>query len=474
MNNAAVLRRFLRLLLLLALVALVPLAGAGLVYGLQPNTYEDTYYAELPRKVDRLAKEKGSRLVVIGGSSVAFGIDSALTEQELGMPCVNFGLYAAFGLKPMLDLSAGRLHRGDIVVIAPETTSQMYSTYCGYDYLLQAFENRIDLLVGLGPGYYPGLVSKLPGYIGDAAALRARGGASATGVYTLSAFDALGDIAYPRPENVMGKGWLEDNLPELDRGIVTAGFLDMVNDYVEKARRRGAEVYFSFCPIDALSVGQADAADREAFVDALREGLDCPLLSPLSDHIMDAGFFYDSNYHLNDTGVRYNTLMLIADVQRLQGSMRQTTVELPYAPLLKRDDAVLSSGTQDGIRYDVTARGAVVTGLDDEARALASLSIPQTLGEADVVSVAAGAFEGSGAVEIVLPSTISALPDRLFAGMAGLESVTLMAEALPEVGDGLLLDAPPEARIRVPAQLYGTYITDYFWGVYTARLEALE
>jgi len=474
MKNGSVLFKFLKLILLLALVVLLPFAGMGLIYSVQPNAYENTYYAELPVKVDRLEQTPGSRVVVIGGSSVAFGIDSKLMEQELGMPCVNFGLYAAFGLKPMLDLSLRELHRGDIVVIAPETTSQMYSSYCGYDYLLQAFEGRIDLLLGLGAEYYPGLASKIPGYVRDAKKLRSMGGASGAGVYSLTSFDEYGDIVYSRPENIMGKGYVEDNPPELREEIVTADFLGMINDYVHAARNRGAKVYFSFCPVNALALGDIDEAEQAAFVQALHDGLDCPVLSPLSDHVMDAGFFYDSNYHLNDIGARYNTLLLVSDLQRVQGSMRQTASALPHPPVLQRSDAVLSSGVQDGIAYDVTARGAIITGLDEQGKALQILSIPETLEEADVISVASAAFDGSIAEEIVLPSTITQLPGRLFAGMNQLTKATLLSDVLPEIGDELLLEANPGIRIRVPSDLYGSYITDYFWGAYAGQLEALE
>ena len=87
MKKGSVLLKFLRLILLIVLVALLSLTGTGLIYALQPDTYVDTYYAELPRKVDRLEQVSGKRVVVIGGSSVAFGIDSKLMEQELGIPC---------------------------------------------------------------------------------------------------------------------------------------------------------------------------------------------------------------------------------------------------------------------------------------------------------------------------------------------------------------------------------------------------
>ena len=474
MKNGAVLLKLAKLVLLLALVVLIPVAGMGLVYRLQPHAYGATYYAELPVKVDRLTRARGGRLVVIGGSSVAFGIDSKLAERELGMPCVNFGLYAAFGLKPMLDLAAGRLHRGDIVVISPETTSQMYSTYCGCDYLLQAFEARHDLLISLGADYVPGLIAKIPGYVRDAAALRKRGGAPESGVYALSSFDMWGDIVYPRPENVMQQGYITDNLPELTPDIVTDGFLDMINDFVRAARLRGAEVYFSFCPINALSAEACPEASRQAFVQALRDGLDCQILSPLSDHIMDAGYFYDSNYHLNDTGVKYNTLMLVMDVQRVTGRVGPISSALPHPPAIQRGDVVLSEGVEQGFAYEVTPLGAVVTGLDESLKNSAALDVPSTLGGAQVVTVKAGALAGCAAERITLPSTITRLPGRLFQGLDRLVSVTILSEALPEVGDELLSGARADIVIYVPETLYGLYITDYFWGAYAPQLRALS
>lgn len=189
---------------------------------------------------------------------------------------------------------------------------------------------------------------------------------------------------------------------------------------------------------------------------------------------MDAGFFYDSNYHLNDIGVCYNTLLLVSDLQRVMGNMHQTALALPHPPMLQRNDAVLSSGVLDGVAYDVTARGVIITRLDEQGKARQILSIPEMIEETEVVSVASGAFAGSIAEEIVLPSTITQLPGRLFAGMERLTKATILSDALPEVGDELLLEANPGIRICVPSELYGTYITDYFWGAYSGQTEALQ
>ena len=78
------------------------------------------------------------------------------------------------------------------------------------------------------------------------------------------------------------------------------------------------------------------------------------------------------------------------------------------------------------------------------------------------------------AEEIILPSTVTQLPGRLFAGMDRIAKVTILSEALPEVGDELLVDANPGIKICVPSDLYGSYITDYFWGAYSGQLEAMQ
>lgn len=75
-----------------------------------PPQCSATYYAVLGDMYTRLKNTDGKKIVIIGTSSVAFGVDSALMESELALAgenysVVNFGLYGALGTKVMLDLS---------------------------------------------------------------------------------------------------------------------------------------------------------------------------------------------------------------------------------------------------------------------------------------------------------------------------------------------------------------------------------
>ena len=90
-----------RICVILLLVLLLPglLLGAGAAL---PEYYGESYYAELPAMVEKLKTTQGPKIVLVGGSNVAFGVDSALMEDLLSQAgesytVCNFGLYAAVG-----------------------------------------------------------------------------------------------------------------------------------------------------------------------------------------------------------------------------------------------------------------------------------------------------------------------------------------------------------------------------------------
>ena len=100
-----------------------------------PAQYGNTFVGELPAKRALLAAESDKpRLILVGGSAAAFGVDSALLARELpDYQPVNFGLYAALGTRVMLDLSIKELRPGDLVVIMPEQQRQALSDTVGAD-----------------------------------------------------------------------------------------------------------------------------------------------------------------------------------------------------------------------------------------------------------------------------------------------------------------------------------------------------
>jgi hypothetical protein len=111
-------KRFLRdvgLFLLLQLVLLVALDAAYMRYQSRRH-----YLAGFLLKARRLEETKSPRILIVGGSSAAFGVNSAALERVSGRPVVNLGLNAGLGLRFILAQAASAVRPGDLVVLMPE------------------------------------------------------------------------------------------------------------------------------------------------------------------------------------------------------------------------------------------------------------------------------------------------------------------------------------------------------------------
>lgn len=80
----------------------------------------DDYTARISEKQRRLASLASPKIVIIGGSNAAFGIDSQLLQTQSGRPVVNMGLWADVGLPFMLSQVLPFVRPGDLAIITPE------------------------------------------------------------------------------------------------------------------------------------------------------------------------------------------------------------------------------------------------------------------------------------------------------------------------------------------------------------------
>lgn len=67
------------------------------VFGIVMPQYREDYMVALVDKYNYAKEIAAPKVILYGGSSVAFGIDSERIEQKLGMPVVNMGLHAGWG-----------------------------------------------------------------------------------------------------------------------------------------------------------------------------------------------------------------------------------------------------------------------------------------------------------------------------------------------------------------------------------------
>lgn len=470
--------RFICILLLL-LIPLSAAAGAGFI--IKPQ-FSELFTAELYDKTARLDSISEPKIVVISGSSAAFGLDSALLGDTMGMPVVNFGLYASIGTKAMMDISRKAIKKGDIIVIAPEMDKQLFSMYFGADSLWQACDGHFSLLSRLSRDDLPAMLGAYWKFAASKFRYSRGEPLSPKGIYAKSSFNEYGDISYSdRKYNIMAGGYDPTHIIDFSADIVSDDFIDYVNEYAAFAEKRGATVYFGFSPMNYSALKQdIRLEDIEAFTAYLKEKLDCPLLGDPNNYIYSEEYFYDSNFHTNDAGMILHTRRLALDLAEVLGGI-DVNIDIPDAP--KKPD-----GPDGPAEYDENEKyfifneenGAVyITGVTDEGKALSVLYTPKAIAGNRTVVISSYAFaDCRNLTELYVTENVSYISDNAFVGAPSLMKIHILA-ADPEnpestkvnsMGTELVAGLPAGAKFYVPRGSLGSYMGNYFWSTYSDYL----
>ncbi len=417
-------KRFILITTILTLLIAGPLLIGGL---LLPVQYQDTFMGELPYKFSRLENAPGKRIIVIGGSGMAFAVDSALLEQEFpGYTAVNMGMYADLGVRFLLDLTENELREGDIVILSPEQHAQTLSCWFGAKSALQGMDGNISMLRYVSREDLGALIGALPGFTLEKLRFMSTDDhPEGEGIYRRNSFNEYGDIASPLASANIMPGYYDPSVTvSYDPSVLEDAFAERLRAYAAHAHKKGAEVYWYFCPANRLAVDAS--ASPEDFYDFLYETLDFPILGDPANAVMDEAWFFDTDFHLNQSGRTVFTVQLIRDLKAQLGISAPTDIALPQAPALPLTEGkVLTAGTWAG---------------------------------------------NTSVTEITVPADVVRLEDYAFDGCTGLRTVRLLS-AEPSrvlVGDHLLDGCG--AVLVVPERSLSAYRTDYRFSRYADRI----
>jgi len=315
------------ILKLLGLTIAIVLSGL-LIGQFHTDQRDDSYLAAILEK-DRLIRNTPSpKIILVGGSNLAFGIDSKAIEDSLGLHVVNMGLYAKLGLKYMLAQVRPYIEPGDVVAVVPEY-DQFYGDYSNGDQtlntaLLYAPPDRIpDFIrsysivdVVLRPRVENARRSFLRAFAAAIGREQMLFPQDTNAVYNRRSFNQYGDAV----SHLNRKGMNPDSifvkpLPPLKE--FNRGTLKDLNSIASKAREEKAHAYFLFPSyIDrsyVINVAAIDSLRRK-----LAGGMDIPIVGTPKDFVMGKQYFFDTRYHLNREGRDLRTLKMI-EVLRVTG-----------------------------------------------------------------------------------------------------------------------------------------------------------
>jgi len=285
-----------------------------------PINDSENYLMANQDKLQALSATSSPKIVLIGGSNLAFGIDSELISKSLGMPVVNMGLHAGLGISFMINQVKSHLNTGDVVVLVPE-----YSAYIrpeGSNTLIELLDldkvamEHIDLsiietLTYYFPTYAQSKLVKL---------LRSRdlNDIRTNGIYFRSAFNESGDVIEHLRND---KGHLAADISKLNGTDYSLSVPEtrIIEDFHKWCQIKGIELLISFPAYPETHFKEIEVFAAKIVLSLFKKGL--TVISHPEEYKMDDSRFYDTLYHLNQTGRSERTLKLIDDI-RIYGDYR--------------------------------------------------------------------------------------------------------------------------------------------------------
>jgi hypothetical protein len=292
---------------------------------------ETNYLAATVDKHRRLHMRSAPRVILVGGSNVAFGFESNRMESALGRPFVNMGLAAGLGVEFMLAEIEPALRPGDVVVLSLEydhfargPAAGRYSML-GFDpnVLRQVLIFRPEGCLALGWTHLRKVVLdrglSILGEIARRGLVSGIGANKAEASETQSprkGFNAWGDLVGHRNEPARTTAELVNRLPLIAdaRRFPNAAALEVVREFVERTGRLGVRVAFTFTPKPTGTIFRdGELAGRLA--EALRQIPGVTLLDAPQDHAYPPEQFFDSANHLTAEGAAQRTSKVIASLE---------------------------------------------------------------------------------------------------------------------------------------------------------------
>jgi hypothetical protein len=396
-----------------------------------PVQFGDTFMGELKSKYERLKETSGKRIVLVGGSGVAFDCDSALMDDFFpSYEIVNFGMYAGLGTKAVMDLSENYIHEGDIVILSPEQSEQTFSDYFNGEYMWQAADGAFGMLRDLKSENFEAMLGNFPRFALEKLNYVMKGQKPQTdSIYQKKSFNTYGDIELDTcRENILPNGYDVNQKVRFTEDVVQPEFMDYMNDWAKRLEKKGAVVWYRYCPVNKLSVEDMD--DLAAYDVFLRQKLDFPVIGNPENSLMEAEWFFDTNFHLNQPGKEVNTVQLIRDMKAMLGDDRAVTVELPEKP--------------HRTWGEVSAETRIWTAKDSETY--------------------------QGEETIVIPENVTQIEDYAFSNCVGLKQIVLEQKDPSKCIVGQHLLDGTGAEILVQQMSVDSYKRNYFWSVYAGRI----
>ncbi len=294
---------------------------AGLVFITTKPDKQHLYQASL-LKANLLATVPSPRIIIFGGSNIAFGIDSQFMERELGIPVINDGLHVALGVAPLVEIKQ-YIRPGDIIIISLEYYNFTDETtfYGQPQYLADWIElspkriwdirNPIRQMPLIYTIMLQRKINRELQYFLYGSSLNVT-----RGFYRGDKFNEYGDFIGHLGANNNAHFEIDNSVYPVNNMDEAYVFLESFNQF---ARSQGAAVFYEAQPHRQTNCDLTGIKNIRNFFNRLRNKTTIPLLTDLDNLCLPDSYFYDTPYHLNEQGREVRTERLIASLKSALG-----------------------------------------------------------------------------------------------------------------------------------------------------------
>ncbi len=265
------------------------------IWALPPRP--DLVYSSLLDKHARLAESSSPRLIFVGGSGLALGLDSALIEAQVQRPVINMGINAGFGLRYMLAEVKPYIHADDIVVVVPEYEHFYGKLLEGDQNLLWALRIRPQSISDLQPTQIWQLLAEVPAFMQARVQEQLR--RRTDPIYNRAAFNRYGDFV----SHLQLPGQ-KPALYEINPGLNTnPAALTTLRQFTGEMAAKGASVVLIYPTVDSTFWHYHNNA---ALINRLHTLLtaqsELTVLGRPENYLLPTRMFFDTVYHLSSQG----------------------------------------------------------------------------------------------------------------------------------------------------------------------------
>jgi len=290
--------------LVLSLLWITAIWLQGGRYTVSSQWVADVY--EIKKEASKKAGD-GGRIVIVGGSSVLFGIDSKALEEYFGVKSINGGVNAGLMLPYVLLKSREIVQKGDIVLAPFE--------YSFYNYDGVAGAQIIDQIWARDASFFWELRAKEKFYMLFMTEFRriydgfwAKGGERIMiGPYGYANVDEGGNqIRTSKNDALQWKNDMEATLKELPRrygsGGVNKEALEWIRKYAEYLSKKGAKLIILPPAMMEHEFYKSDEKERD-FYNGLRDKMSkigVKFLGNPYEFMYERDMMFNTDYHLTD------------------------------------------------------------------------------------------------------------------------------------------------------------------------------